>query len=139
MFTFKGIYINTYIYMYVYISLTLFPLHCNTPIYLKAFNHVHVPNFATMKYCNSTKRGLFGDALAELVLEIMLLGPSPSTPPKGKNTDGVLRRRTGNLISAPPPPSPGCTLYCLTCADVGNSDGVFTEGQCSREDNVCSC
>ena len=31
-----------------------------------AFNHVHVPNFATMQYCNSTKRGLFGDALAEL-------------------------------------------------------------------------
>ena len=31
-----------------------------------AFNHVHVPDFASPKFCNTTKRGLFGDALAEL-------------------------------------------------------------------------
>ena len=31
-----------------------------------AFNHVHVPDFASPTFCNTTKRGLFGDALAEL-------------------------------------------------------------------------
>ena len=28
-----------------------------------AFNHVHVPNFVDSKHCNTTLRGLFGDAL----------------------------------------------------------------------------
>jgi len=31
-----------------------------------AFNHVHVPNFISPKFCNSTRRGQFGDALAEM-------------------------------------------------------------------------
>eukprot|EP00041_Stephanoeca_diplocostata_P002266 m.25001 g.25001 ORF g.25001 m.25001 type:complete len:554 (-) comp13130_c0_seq2:1676-3337(-) len=31
-----------------------------------AFNHVHVPNFVSPKWCNQTLRGLYGDALAEL-------------------------------------------------------------------------
>lgn len=30
------------------------------------FNHVHVPNHASEKFCNSTTRGVYGDALAEL-------------------------------------------------------------------------
>ena len=39
----------------------------NKPWFLyMAFNHVHVPDFASPLFCNSTKRGLFGDALAEL-------------------------------------------------------------------------
>lgn len=31
-----------------------------------AANHVHVPDYASPKFCNSTLRGRFGDALAEL-------------------------------------------------------------------------
>ena len=31
-----------------------------------AFNHVHVPDFVSPTFCNTTRRGLFGDALAEL-------------------------------------------------------------------------
>jgi len=31
-----------------------------------AFQHVHVPNFASKRFCGSSKRGRFGDALAEL-------------------------------------------------------------------------
>ena len=31
-----------------------------------AFNHVHVPDFANQQFCNSTLRGRFGDALAEM-------------------------------------------------------------------------
>ena len=31
-----------------------------------AFNHVHVPDFATPQFCNSTLRGRFGDALSSL-------------------------------------------------------------------------
>ncbi len=31
-----------------------------------AFNHVHVPDFASPGFCNSTLRGRFGDALSEL-------------------------------------------------------------------------
>jgi len=31
-----------------------------------AFNHVHVPDFASKPFCNVTKRGRFGDALMEL-------------------------------------------------------------------------
>ena len=31
-----------------------------------AFNHVHVPDFASQKFCNQSIRGRFGDALAEL-------------------------------------------------------------------------
>eukprot|EP00943_MAST-04B_sp_MAST-4B-sp1_P004964 g4964.t1 len=39
----------------------------NVPFFLyMAFNHVHVPDFANPKYCNSTLRGRFGDALAEM-------------------------------------------------------------------------
>ena len=30
------------------------------------FSHVHVPDFASPAYCNSTIRGRYGDALAEL-------------------------------------------------------------------------
>ena len=39
----------------------------NVPFLLYvAFNHVHVPDFASEPFCNKTKRGRFGDALAEL-------------------------------------------------------------------------
>jgi len=39
----------------------------NIPFFLyMAFNHVHVPDFANPDYCNSTLRGRFGDALAEM-------------------------------------------------------------------------
>ncbi len=31
-----------------------------------AFNHVHVPDFASQPFCNTSIRGRFGDALAEL-------------------------------------------------------------------------
>ena len=31
-----------------------------------AFNHVHQPDYASQKFCGVTKRGLFGDVLAEL-------------------------------------------------------------------------
>ena len=38
-----------------------------TPWFLyMAFNHMHVPDFCTMDYCNTTRRGVYGDALAEL-------------------------------------------------------------------------
>ena len=39
----------------------------NVPFFLyMAFNHVHVPDFANQQFCNSTLRGRFGDALAEM-------------------------------------------------------------------------
>ena len=31
-----------------------------------AWNHVHVPDFASRPFCNVTRRGRFGDALAEV-------------------------------------------------------------------------
>eukprot|EP00658_Telonema_sp_P-2_P003508 TRINITY_DN11303_c0_g1_i3.p1 TRINITY_DN11303_c0_g1~~TRINITY_DN11303_c0_g1_i3.p1 ORF type:complete len:465 (-),score=95.90 TRINITY_DN11303_c0_g1_i3:653-2047(-) len=31
-----------------------------------AFNHVHVPDFATKQFCNSSRRGRFGDAVSEM-------------------------------------------------------------------------
>lgn len=31
-----------------------------------AFSHVHTPNFASRAYCGATRRGTFGDALAEM-------------------------------------------------------------------------
>ena len=31
-----------------------------------AFNHVHVPDFATAAFCNSSRRGRFGDAIEEM-------------------------------------------------------------------------
>ncbi|KAJ8603804.1 hypothetical protein CTAYLR_000219 [Chrysophaeum taylorii] len=31
-----------------------------------AFSHVHVPDFASPQFCNASRRGLFGDAIAEM-------------------------------------------------------------------------
>ena len=31
-----------------------------------AFNHMHVPDFVSPEYCNTTRRGVYGDALKEL-------------------------------------------------------------------------
>eukprot|EP00939_MAST-03C_sp_MAST-3C-sp1_P001955 g1955.t1 len=39
----------------------------NVPFFLYvAFNHVHVPDFASKAFCNTSLRGRFGDALSEL-------------------------------------------------------------------------
>ena len=39
----------------------------DTPWFLYvAFNHMHVPDFVSPAYCNTTRRGVFGDALREL-------------------------------------------------------------------------
>ena len=38
-----------------------------TPWFLyMSFAHTHVPNFASRTFCNTSLRGRFGDALAEL-------------------------------------------------------------------------
>jgi len=51
-----------------------------------AFNHVHTPDFASRAFCNTSRRGLFGDALQELDNAVGEIVAAVETAGEAENT-----------------------------------------------------
>ena len=86
-----------------------------------AWNHVHVPDFATAEFCNSSIRGRYGDALKELDHSIGRV--LKAVKAAGVDDDTIIFFTSDNgpvraCVRAPPPvrsqqPAPGTSALWL--------------------------